>query len=162
MITYEVQTSESKVAIWVHASDGSTVGRFGKMGIDIHNTVTEQLAGKPECRLCTHGHVSETEWTLFREKALEFWGVNIPKDAIDPKILKSSEEQRRDMVEKLFDQLSKADINYTDENGITELSDWDEMLECEVKHFNINNDTQFEPKEMRIQYIEKQESKLGY
>jgi hypothetical protein len=54
MTTYELQLSDTRNAVWIHASDGSTVGRFGRMGIDLHNTVTEQMAGMPECRLCTH------------------------------------------------------------------------------------------------------------
>lgn len=162
MITYEVQTSETKHALWVHASDGSTVGRFGKMGIDIHNTVTEQLNGKPECRLCTHGYATIEEWDLFREKALEYWGVKIEVDAIDVKLLTGNKQKLLDAKIKLFEKLTQADIEYTQEHGVKELSDWDEMLECEVKHFNINNNSDFDPKEMRIQYIEKQESKLSY
>lgn len=162
MIIYEVQISENNDAVWVHASDGSTVGRFGKMGIDIHNTVTEQLAGKPECRLCTHGQVTEKEWGIFREKALEYWQVNIPINAFDKVFFTKKTEKDNKIKAKLFEKLTQADIDYTQEHGIKELSDWDEMLECEVKHFNINNNSEFDPKEVRIQYIEKQEKKLGY
>ena len=50
-IEYEIQLSANRSAVWVHASDGSTVGRFGRMGIDLHNTVTDMMAGAPECRL---------------------------------------------------------------------------------------------------------------
>jgi len=85
---YELQVSESKDAVWIHASDGSTVGRFGKMGVDLHNTVTEQLQGAPECRLCTHGAVSKEDWILFVSKAKEFWGVDVPPDAFDEKLLR--------------------------------------------------------------------------
>lgn len=88
-IEYELQLSDSRNAIWIHScSDGSTVGRFGRMGIDLHNTVTEQLAGMPECRLCTHGQPSKADWQLFREKALEFWGVNVPDVAFDQRLLR--------------------------------------------------------------------------
>lgn len=87
MTTYELQLSELRNAIWIHASDGSTVGRFGRMGIDLHTTVTEQLAGKPECRLCTHGRPTAADWALFREKALAWWGVDVPEDAFDPRLL---------------------------------------------------------------------------
>lgn len=81
---YEVEIAANKSVVWVHSrADGSTVGRFGKMGVDIHNTVTDQLNGAPECRLCTHGLVTESDWALFRDKALEFWGVTIPIDAFN-------------------------------------------------------------------------------
>ena len=87
-IEYELQLSDSKSAVWIHSCvDGSTVGRFGRMGIDLHNTVTEQQAGMPECRLCTHGQPSKEDWQLFRDKALEFWGVHVPENAFDERWL---------------------------------------------------------------------------
>lgn len=86
-LLYEIQLSVTRNAVWIHASDGSTVGRFGRMGIDLHNTVTEQLAGKPQCRLCTHGQPSAADWQLFRDKALEWWGVEVPFDAFDESLL---------------------------------------------------------------------------
>lgn len=84
---YELQISEQRDAVWIHASDGSTVGRFGKLGVDLHNTVTEQLDGKPQCRLCTHGRPSQADWQLFREKAIEWWNVNVPHEAFAEKLL---------------------------------------------------------------------------
>jgi len=81
---YELEISASNDTIWIHSyEDGSTVGRFGKMGVDIHNTVTDQLAGAPQCRVCTHGKVSPKDWALFKEKALEFWGVIVPDNAFN-------------------------------------------------------------------------------
>lgn len=88
MVDYEVQLSESRNAVWVHSSDGSTVGRFGRMGIDLHNTVSDQMAGMPQCRLCTHGQPSPADWALFREKALEWWGVEVSEDAFDSRWLR--------------------------------------------------------------------------
>lgn len=83
---YELQLSDARNAVWIHASDGSTVGRFGRQGVDLHNTVSEQMAGASECRLCTHGQVTVVEWEMFREKALEWWGVEVPRDAFDPSL----------------------------------------------------------------------------
>lgn len=86
---YELQLSESRNAVWVHDGiDGSTVGRFGRMGVDIHHSVAEQMAGAPECRVCTHGPVTQEDWHLFREKAFEFWGINVPYDAFNPAFFK--------------------------------------------------------------------------
>jgi hypothetical protein len=89
-LSYAVQLSDTRTAVWIHASDGSTVGRFGRMGIDLHNTVTEQMSGKPECRLCTHGQSTAHDWALFREKAKEWWGVEVPDDAFDKCLLLAS------------------------------------------------------------------------
>lgn len=88
-LEYEIQLSEPRNVVWIHAPDGSTVGRFGRMGIDLHTTVTEQMAGAPQCRLCTHDTPSIEDWQLFRAKALEWWGVEVPDDAFDHSLLKS-------------------------------------------------------------------------
>lgn len=84
-IEYEIQVNILKDKVWIHASDGSTVGRFGKMGVDLHTTATEQLNGTPECRICTHGRVGRKDWELFVNKSLEFWGVVVPVDAFNEK-----------------------------------------------------------------------------
>jgi hypothetical protein len=86
-LKYMVESSLRNDTVWIHSSDGSTVGRFGKMGVDLHNTVTEQLAGAPQCRLCTHGFATAEDWDMFKEKALEWWGVTVPNDAFDLKWL---------------------------------------------------------------------------
>ncbi|MDD2139698.1 hypothetical protein NPS53_08930 [Pseudomonas putida] len=86
-IEYELQLSDARNAIWIHSSDGSTVGRFGRMGIDLHNTVTEMMAGAPECRFCTHGKPTVADWELFRSRVLEWYGLDVPADAFDPKFL---------------------------------------------------------------------------
>lgn len=84
---YAVEWSVNNDKVWIHASDGSTVGRFSRMGVDLHHTVTEQMAGMPQCRLCTHGMATISDWTLFRGKALEWWGVIVPPHAFDIKLL---------------------------------------------------------------------------
>lgn len=86
---YEIQLSALRDAVWIHCSDGSTVGRFGKFGIDLHNSVQEQMQGASQCRLCTHGAPTRTDWELFRAKAKEWWKVDVPADAFDTKFLKS-------------------------------------------------------------------------
>lgn len=90
-VEYELQISHRRDAIWIHASDGSTVGRFGRMGVDLHNTVSEQMQGLPQCRLCTHGRPGAVEWQLFRDKALEWWGIAVPENAFNPDFLMPAE-----------------------------------------------------------------------
>jgi hypothetical protein len=81
---HALQTDPIKRRVWVHAPDGSTVGRFDvRFGIDIHNTVTDQLSGKPECLHCTHETPGEGEWALFRDHAKANWNIDIPEDAVD-------------------------------------------------------------------------------
>ena len=56
--------------------------------VDLHNTASDQLQGKPQCRLCTHGQVTTADWELFKTKAYEWWGVSVPDSAFDSKFLK--------------------------------------------------------------------------
>ncbi|HCE7248407.1 TPA: hypothetical protein NHR53_006292 [Pseudomonas aeruginosa] len=93
-LSYSLQIADNNSAVWVHSSDGSTVGRFGRMGIDLHNTVTEMMAGAPQCRLCTHGMPSLADWQLFREKVREWWGVDVPEDAFDPALLRGGSKTK--------------------------------------------------------------------
>lgn len=81
---HQLQTDPLKKRVWVHAPDGSTVGRFDvRFGIDIHNTVTDQMAGKPECLHCTHETPGTEEWSLFRAHANQHWGLDVPEDAVE-------------------------------------------------------------------------------
>ncbi|MFT6347040.1 MAG: hypothetical protein ACJAYB_000021 [Psychromonas sp.] len=80
---YEIQTSANRDTVWIHCDDGSTVGRFSKYGIDLHNSISDQMAGAPECRFCTHGAVNEKDWAMFIKKAFEFWGVVVDASSFD-------------------------------------------------------------------------------
>ena len=78
-----IQVSADGTTVWVHAFDGSTVGRFSKkFGMDVHNTAADQMAGSPECLHCTHVAPSEMDWTRFCELLGEHHKI-----AVDPNIL---------------------------------------------------------------------------
>lgn len=70
-----------------------------------------------------------------------------------------SELRKETLEDQLFGKLLEADREHTEVHGINDINDWDEMLECEVRHFNTNNGTNFDPKEYRIQYCERQEQR---
>jgi hypothetical protein len=62
--------------VWVHASDGACIGRFGWMGVDIHRAIDDQsMMG--ECLCCTHGRTGAVEWRLFVDGMLEHHGVTV-------------------------------------------------------------------------------------
>lgn len=83
MIEYEIQTDDLHRRVWVHASDGSTVARFDtRFGMDIHTTVSEQMAGASQCLHCTHSRPTQKDWKVFREKIHHHFGVLIPEDAV--------------------------------------------------------------------------------
>lgn len=81
---YQIQYDYNRKVVWIHCSDGSTVGRFNKYtGIDIHHSMSEQIEGKPQCKLCTHVKPSKEDWLFFVEKAKELWNVDIDKNHIE-------------------------------------------------------------------------------
>jgi len=50
--------------VWVNDATGNCVGRFGPMGVDVHNAVAEQSV-KGQCHYCTHERPTEAEWSRF-------------------------------------------------------------------------------------------------
>lgn len=84
---YFAESSADHRTVWVHCSDGSTVGRFSEFGIDIHNNITDLLNGASSCLFCTHEAPSAEDWEHFRTKASELWDVDIPEDYISKDVL---------------------------------------------------------------------------
>lgn len=80
---YGIEVSATGSTLWVHAPDGSCVGRFDKrFGIDLHTTVSEQIAGKGQCLYCTHEAPTPKDWESFRAGMLKHYRVVVPADAI--------------------------------------------------------------------------------
>ena len=69
-IEYQVEWSLLNDAVWIHASDGSTVGRFGKMGVDLHTTVTEPLQGAPNV---AYALMANQQWKTGNYLKLKLW-----------------------------------------------------------------------------------------
>lgn len=63
--------------VWANGPDGSCLGRFGTMGIDIHNSAADQADGKGECLLCTHGRTTLEHWNRFVDGMMHHHGVKI-------------------------------------------------------------------------------------
>lgn len=78
-----IQVSADGNTVWVHAEDGSTVGRFSRIfGMDVHNTVTEMMAGKPQCLGCTHTRPTQLDWLEFCRLVKLHHGRNVPVDIL--------------------------------------------------------------------------------
>jgi len=79
--------------VWVAAAvDGSCIGRFGMMGIDIHRSMTDQIAGLGECLLCTHGMTTVSDWETFTRGMRDLHGVVVPEGHM-PKRLRATVPQ---------------------------------------------------------------------
>ena len=78
-----VQVSEDRRTVWVHADDGSTVGRFSKVfGMDVHTTFTEQLAGASQCLRCTHEAPGPQEWNEFCDLMHSQHGITVDRSTL--------------------------------------------------------------------------------
>jgi len=72
--------------VWVNASDGSSIARFGRMGIDVHTSATAQADGAVQCLACTHGQTDLADWRRFQELLIEHYGI-IVDDSYIPRYL---------------------------------------------------------------------------
>lgn len=80
----QIQVSSCGKTVWVHADDGSTVGRFSKtFGMDVHTTLTAQLGGAGQCLRCTHQAPTQAEWLEFCELMQKHYGIKVPTDLIN-------------------------------------------------------------------------------
>lgn len=71
------QVQSDGITVWVHdAHDGSCIGRFGRMGIDIHRPVSEQ-AEHGQCLLCTHGSTGPDHWRRFVAAMQDIYDVKV-------------------------------------------------------------------------------------
>lgn len=78
-----IQVNQSRDTLWVHSLDGSTVGRFSKrFGMDVHNTVSDQLAGAPQCLHCTHRPGSHQDWISFCQLMKSHFDISVLENTI--------------------------------------------------------------------------------
>lgn len=74
MMDYEVVYGSR--AVWVNNAEGC-LGRFGKMGIDVHHTMQAQEAGEGQCLFCTHGPVIAADWPRFVTAMMQFHNIDL-------------------------------------------------------------------------------------
>ena len=84
MSDHEILTGSN--AVWVNDQTGHCIGRFGRLGIDVHHPAEQALAEPSQCLACTHGPTGEGEWQRFRALMLEHHRVAVP-DAARPGFL---------------------------------------------------------------------------
>lgn len=92
----QIEVSADADTVWVHAVDGSTVGRFSKrFGMDVHRTATDQLAGAPQCLHCTHRPCDASDWEIFVQLMMSHHGIEVPKSIINHQSSNFKHEQHQ-------------------------------------------------------------------
>lgn len=66
--------------VWVTASDGSCIGRFGRLGVDVHLDVEGQLETGKQCLACIHGLPPSEAWPAFVEAMQEHYAIAVSDD----------------------------------------------------------------------------------
>lgn len=81
----QVEVSPDGKTVWVHALDGSTVGRFSKVfGMDVHTTITAQMEeGASQCLYCTHTKPQHGDWVKFCQLMLQHYGIQVDSTLIE-------------------------------------------------------------------------------
>lgn len=64
------------VTVWVNGEHG-LIGRFGRGGIDVHRSATDQVTMGTECLHCTHARPTSADWDIFVAKMREHHGIEI-------------------------------------------------------------------------------------
>lgn len=72
-MTTRFEITTNGTTVWVNGEQ-SLLGRFGKMGIDVHRPL-DANGCDGECLYCTHEPVTERDWETFKVKMLGHHGV---------------------------------------------------------------------------------------
>jgi hypothetical protein len=79
-VTWDERVSTDGTTVWVDDGTGYCLGRFGRMGIDVHVPPTPHAG--TECLYCTHETTTPEDWRTFVEKMQHHHGVTIPENAM--------------------------------------------------------------------------------
>lgn len=71
---YEITTDG--ITVWVNDLE-KNIGRFGRMGIDIHQATIQKASQDGECLFCTHAVTTKEDWDTFVLKMKEFHDVEV-------------------------------------------------------------------------------------
>ena len=65
--------------VWINSSDdGSSIGRFGRGGVDVHRNATEQMNGASQCLDCSLDP-SLAGWERFKMGMMWYHRIEIPE-----------------------------------------------------------------------------------
>ena len=81
-MTQEIEILVGHHAVWVNGPNGDCLGRFGRMGVDVHRSAAEQMAGLGECLDCTHAPVTAKDWHRFVRSMLLHYSVDLSHLAV--------------------------------------------------------------------------------
>lgn len=66
--------------VWVNSAKGMCVGRFSRVGVDVHNDFDTQVATGKQCMKCTHTCPTMADWDLFVLTMTRLYGASITEE----------------------------------------------------------------------------------
>ena len=75
----EVDITSDGVTVWVNNDVGYCLGRFGKMGIDIHSN-PKSVKEMQQCILCTHEQTTLGDGHRFIEGMRQHHNITVPDE----------------------------------------------------------------------------------
>jgi hypothetical protein len=88
---YDITTD--RITVWVNGPHG-LLGRFGRMGIDIHRPLLDTRSLDEHCLFCAHEETTEKDWNLFVTKMAEHFQIDVPAK-FKPRFPKSKKKPQR-------------------------------------------------------------------
>lgn len=70
----DVQLLTDGFTCWVNTEQGECIGRWGRLGVDVHLTLDQQHIQGKQCLECVRGG----SWELFCDAMQRHYGVPIP------------------------------------------------------------------------------------
>jgi hypothetical protein len=67
--------------VWVNDDTGCCIGRFTRMGVDVHKTGPDQLETGQQCLDCFHDADPRKSWNRFVVSMRAHHAIDIPADA---------------------------------------------------------------------------------
>lgn len=65
--------------VWINADDGMSVGRFFRVGVDVHRDAAGQMETGEQCLACVHDLPPAEAWDVFVAAIEEHYGVRVPE-----------------------------------------------------------------------------------
>lgn len=80
-LVVEHEVCSNTQTVWVNSGEtGCCLGRFSKMGIDVHHDVDAQMRDGKQCLDCTHTQPTVEDWYRFVHTMLHVYGVLVDEE----------------------------------------------------------------------------------
>lgn len=74
----EHEITSDGTSVWINDEQGMCIGRYGRLGTDVHNDVAAQILGEGQCLDCRrHTGDLAVDWDYFKASMLQHYGIAV-------------------------------------------------------------------------------------